>query len=190
MLQRLRALIGYNPRQAVGGSRSGSAGSVCLITPRFQVQPDGTARAVVTLPRPTLLAAGDLNEMRLERGGRIVWQKRASSTEPISGPISWPIEPLLPAETVLLRLRPRGAAGSDFATIELLGASAVEQQQAEALLSDPRQRLAVIETQARKGRSSLASELVFSPLPQPPSGLVALRRDLLAQGCGITPPTR
>ena len=133
LLQRLRDLIGYNPRQAVGGSRSGSGPDICLITPRFQpgdASATAPATATVALARPTLLAAGPLNEVRLERDGRILWQQLASSTKPIEGPIAWPLEPLQPGESLLLRLRPRGAAGADFATIQLVAAGAADQQRA------------------------------------------------------------
>lgn len=189
LLQQLRELIGYNPRQAVGGSRGVAASGVCLITPRFQQQADGTAVAEVVLPEPTLLAAEPLNELRLMKDGWIVWQQRASSTEPIEGPIPWPLQPLQPGETVLLRLRPRGAAGSDFADIQLVAAAADEQQRAQALLSDARSRLAVIEAEARAGRAALASELLFAPLQEPPRAITRLRQQLIAQGCGITQPT-
>ncbi|MFQ6539731.1 MULTISPECIES: hypothetical protein [Aphanothece] len=187
LLQQLRELIGYNPRQAVGGSRSGSAASVCLITPRFADRADGVPQAVVALPSPTLLAAGALNEVRLQQNGRILWQRRTSSSEPIEGPIAWPLPPLRPGETMLLRLRPRGAAGSDFADIQLVAAGEAEQQRALSLLGDPTSRLEVIEREARAGNTALASELLFSPLEQPPEGLTELQQLLITQACGITP---
>jgi hypothetical protein len=189
VLQQLRELIGYNPRQAVGGSRSGAGSGVCLITPRFQQHADGTAIATVALPEPTLLAAEALNEVRLIRDGRIVWQRRASSTEPIEGPIPWPLQPLAPGDTVLLRLRPRGAAGSDFADIQLVAVSEAEQQRALTLLSSGQSRLEVVEAEARAGRAALASQLLFAPLDQAPETITLLRQELIAQGCGITPAT-
>jgi len=190
LLQQLRELIGYNPRQAVGGSRSAAAPAVCLITPRFQQRSDGTAVAEVALLEPTLLAGEALNELRLIKDGRIVWQQRASSTEPITGPITWPLDqPLQPGETLLLRLRPRGAAGSDFADIQLVAAGASEQQRAQALLADPANRLTAIAAEARAGRAALASELLFAPLDPLPPAIAQLRQELIAQGCGISPST-
>jgi len=187
LLQQLRELIRPNPPQAVGGGRSGAAATVCLITPLFQQDDGAPARAVVSLSRPTLLAAEPLNEVRLLRDGRIVWQQLASSTEPIEGPILWPLDPMRPGETLLLRLRPRGAAGSDFADIQLVAADQDEQQRAQNLLADEPSRLAVIEAKARSGRAALASELLFAPLEDPPKAITDLRAALIAQGCGITP---
>ncbi|MEB3324914.1 MAG: hypothetical protein VKM17_06205 [Cyanobacteriota bacterium] len=188
LLQRLREWIGLNPRQAVGGSRGESATTVCLITPRLEASPKASApasppTALVNLPRPTLLAAGELNEIRLEENGRLLWQQRASSTTPISGQIPWPIAPLTPGQEVLLRLRPRGAAGADFATITLRAAPAAQQQTALALLADPSARLNTIESTARSGRSALASELVFAHLAKVPADLDTLRQELVSAGC-------
>ena len=189
LLQRLRELIGLNPRQAVGGSRGDSAQTVCLITPRLEASPSASPpTALVSLPSPTLLAAGELNEVRLEQGGRLLWQQRASSTTPISGPIAWPLPPLSPGQEMLLRLRPRGASGGDFADIRLRAGSAAQQQEALALLAHPAaQRLQAIETAARQGRSALASELVFAPLASPSKELEALRQELLSAGCSVAP---
>jgi hypothetical protein len=186
LLQRLRELIGLNPRQAVGGSRGESPKSVCLISPRLESS-GSLPTAVVTLPSPTLLAAGELNEVRLEQGGRLLWQQRASSTTPISGPIAWPLPPLSPGQEMLLRLRPRGASGGDFAEIKLRAASADQQREALALLADPAQRLQAVEAAARRGRYELASELVFAPLSSPSKELEALRQELLAAGCSVSP---
>jgi hypothetical protein len=84
---------------------------------------------------------------------------------------------------VLLRLRPRGAAGGDFATIQLRAGTAAQQQEALALLANPSARLQAIAASARNGRSALASELVFAPLPEAPEDLKTLRQELLAAGC-------
>ncbi len=180
LLQRLREWIGLNPRQAVGGSRGESSNTVCLITPRLEASPPV---ALVSLPRPTLLAVGELNEVQLEQNGRLLWQQRASSATPLSGPIPWPVAPLTPGQEMLLRLRPRGAAGADFATITLRAAPAAQQQTALALLANPSARLNAIESAARSGRSALASELVFAPLAQVPADLETLRQELLSAGC-------
>ncbi len=186
LLQQLRELIRPNPPQAVGGSRGPAALRVCLVTPLFQQDPGGPAIAEVALERPTLLAAEPLNEVRLLRNGRIVWQQLASSTQAIEGPIPWPLDPLAPGDTVLLRLRPRGAAGSDFADIQLVAASESEQQRIRALLADPASRLAVIESEARSGRPNRASELLFAPLDPAPAAVQDLRAALIEQACGIT----
>ena len=205
LLQRLRELIGLNPNQAVGGSRGISGKSICLITPRMETtaevisprathstssrrtgwgsSPEALPTAVVSVPTPTLLAAGELNEVRLEQAGRILWQQRATSTSPIRGQISWPLEPLTPGQEVLLRLRPSGAAGVDFADIRLKAGSASQQREALALLNNPANRLEAIITAASKGSYVLASELVFAAIPNPPKMLESLRQELLSGGC-------
>jgi len=184
LLQRLRELIGLNPRQAVGGSRGESPKTVCLITPRLEDSSSGSPpTALVSLPSPTLLAAGELNEVRLEQNGRLLWHQQASSTTPISGLIPWPLPPLTPGQEVLLRLRPRGAVGGDFATIRLRAVAAAQQQNAMALLANPSARFEAIESAARNGRPALASELVFAPLAKVPADLETLRQELLSAGC-------
>jgi hypothetical protein len=90
---------------------------------------------MVPTATPTLMSAGPLNELQLLHDNRIVWQQRASSIEPISGPIAWPLQPLQPNEQVLLRLRPRGAGGGDFAQISLQAADAAVLERHQSLLT-------------------------------------------------------
>lgn len=133
LIQKLRAFLGLNPPVAIGGSRSGGELSVCLLSP--------WPRAPVGLSAPVLQAAGPLNEIRLERGDQLLWQRRASSTQAIEGPILWPIAPLQPGEVLTLRLRPRGASGADFASYTLRVADAeslkANQAQVDALGQNP-----------------------------------------------------
>ena len=125
VIQKLRSFLGLNPPVAVGGSRSGGGQSLCLLSPwPDAVRSDGLVPVTVLVSRPSLLAAGQLNEVRIEQNNRILWQERASSTQPIEGPIAWPIKPLRPGEQVTLKLRPSGASGGDFATFSLRAADA------------------------------------------------------------------
>lgn len=135
------------------------------------------------LPAPSLIVAEPLNEIRLERTGRLLWRQRASSSTPNSGPIAWPLAPLMPGEELLLRLRTRGASGGDFAEIRLRAGSSQQQRQAMALLADPALRMQAAEAQSTRGHAALASELVFAALEKPSAQLVSLRRELLAAGC-------
>jgi len=95
---------------------------------------NGDTVATVAIGRPTLLAAGPLNEVRIERGGTTIWQRLASSTAAFEGPITWPLDPLQPGENLDLKLRPRGSAGADFAVIRLQAAPANQMQQAAAVV--------------------------------------------------------
>jgi hypothetical protein len=125
VIQKLRAFLGVNPPVAVGGSRSGGGQSICLLSPwPGAIRSDGSVPVAVVVSRPALLAAGPLNEVRIEQNNRILWQERASSTKAIEGPINWPIRPLQPGEEITLKLRPRGASGGDFATFLLRVADA------------------------------------------------------------------
>ena len=159
VLQVVRRLLGIPQQLAVGGSRSSSALSVCLVSPAPGRQ--------VPVAAPTLLAAGELNELRLERNGLVIWQERASSTTPITGPVAWPVAPLQPGDTLQLRLRPRGASGADFATITLTAASADELRRHQALIeglgSSTARWSAAIE-QAASTNPALAIALLTSPL--------------------------
>ena len=120
VIQKLRAFLGLNPPVAVGGSRSGGGQSICLLSPWPGAERnDGPVPVTVLVSRPTILAAGPLNEVRIEQDNQILWQERASSIQAIEGPITWPIRPLQPGEQLTLKLRPRGASGGDFATFSL-----------------------------------------------------------------------
>ncbi|NDG74381.1 MAG: hypothetical protein EBX49_03395 [Synechococcaceae bacterium WB8_1B_136] len=133
VIQKLRDFLGLNPPVAVGGSRSGSELGACLLSP-WPGQPVGVTT-------PVLLAAGPLNELRLEQGDQLLWQQRASSTQAIEGPVAWPIRPLRPGEEITLKVRPRGASGGDFASYSLRTADAAaleaNQRQLAAMGSDP-----------------------------------------------------
>ncbi len=187
-LQRIRELLGLNPPIAVGGSRSGNAVEVCVISPHLAMTPSGEAVATVAMGRPTLLAVGPLNEVRIERAGKIVWRRLASSTEAIEGPITWPLAPLQPGETVDVKLRPRGAPGGDFAVIQLVGAAALEMNRADALLqglgADPALWQQAIEQQLDQGHMALAWELLFERRSPISPSLDELRRMVYQRGCG------
>lgn len=158
LVQRLRRLLNLSPPLAVGGSRSGSALRVCLLSPWITTAASAQEPALAALPTaaPTLQAAGPLNEIQILRRDRIVWQQRASSTAAISGPIPWPLEPLQPTEQVLLRLRPRGAGGGDFAEIRLLAPPQVDLQRY-------RQRIAELTAAPSLWPAAIAQELNRNP---------------------------
>ena len=136
LIQRIRQLIGINRPIAAGGSRSSGGQSVCLISPKTEVNSKGDLTAVAGIPKPTLLTAGALNEVRIYREGKPIWRRVASSTEAIEGPIDWPIEPVKPDEQLTVLLRPRGASGGDFVKIALIGDSAESMKENQILLTD------------------------------------------------------
>jgi hypothetical protein len=187
LLQKLRTLLGLNPAIATGGSRNLSTPSVCLITPRLEAATSAAPIALVPIALPTIVADAPLNEVRLERNGVLLWQRLASSSQPIEGVIHWPLETLKSSETLQLRLRPRGASGGDFADVTLQAAPADRLQQTEATIrqlgSDPAAWLQMVENMAGNGQSALATALLFaSEAPASPL-LDQLRSELLRQGC-------
>lgn len=189
LLQRIRALIGLNRKipVAAGGSRGGGAAAVCVIAPRTSVDSQGHATAVVPLPRPTILAAEPLNEVRILRGQQLLWQQRASSTQAIEGPIRWPLAPMQAGEELTLQLRPRGAGGGDFASVSLKGTPAAEQQAAEAevqrLGANPAAWLQSVDQALSRGQVSLAWALLYSPQDPRSADLDGLRQEVFRRGC-------
>ena len=192
LVERLRKLLGItNPRVAVGGSRSGGDDQICLISPLIRQTSNALPAATTALRKPTLLAAEDMNELRIERDGQILWRQRATSTTALAGPIPWPLDPLRPGERVTLWLRPRGSAGGDFAKVALIAAGSSQQQNAETLLNNPRGRLAAVQAAATAGDDQLALELLYAPLDPVPPAVAQLRQQLIQQACGLSSrPTR
>jgi hypothetical protein len=162
VIQKLRDFLGLNPPVAVGGSRSGSELAVCLLSP-WPGQPIG-------LTTPVLQAAGPLNEIRIEQGDQLLWERRASSTQAIEGPIPWPIQPLKAGAELTLKIRPRGASGGDFAVFHfrVADAAALESnaQLASALGHDAKAWSRAID-QLKPGQQSLAAALLSSPHAAP-----------------------
>jgi hypothetical protein len=188
LLQRVRELIGLNRPIAAGGSRSSRSLAVCIISPRTEIDAKGQVQALVTLPRPTILAADPLNEVRINRGDRLIWRQQASSTQAIEGPINWPVEPIQPGDQLTLLLRPRGASGGDFARIKLNGASAAQMNGYEDLVqqlgSNAEAWLNAIDSAMNRNQVHLAWALLFTPQVQHSVELDELRREVLRQGCG------
>ena len=158
VIQLLRSFLGVNPPVAVGGSRSGGGEGICLLSPWPGIP--------VGVSTPVLQAFGPLNELRLERGGVVLWQQRASSTQPIEGPIPWPIKPLEPGEQLTLKIRPRGASGGDFAVFPLRAADAkvlAENQRQVQLLGNDRNSWFRHIEQLKPGQEAKAAALLSSP---------------------------
>ncbi len=67
------------------------ATTVCVLTPRLASNARGEAVAAVPFGSPTILSTESLEEVRIEREGELLWQRRALPGQPIEGPISWPL---------------------------------------------------------------------------------------------------
>lgn len=189
----LAAVLPLGALPGRSGSDAGAAVSpaqdVCLIAPRADIDGSGRARALVPIGRPTLFAVGEMETVRLERGGRMVWQQHSSVQAPIRGPIAWPVAPLLPGERVVLWLRPSQAPpGNLFAAIELIGAPAPVMGRGENLLSslgmDPGAWLRAFEKELERGDLTLAWALLFAHQGPSSPELDALRLEVYRRGCG------
>jgi hypothetical protein len=161
---------------------------VCLLTPVAQVKASGLVRAVSPVATPTIFARGPFAEIRLERGGELLWSRQASATEVIEGPQAWPLAPLGPGERLVLRLRPLGSGPADFASIELIGGRADtmarEERLRRSLGHDPAAWLRAVNAALQASRPAEALALLFDNRGPTSRELNALRREVHDQACG------
>ena len=188
LLEQIRELVGIGTPSAVGGSRSSSDGSVCVILPgasAAETVSGSSLRALVS--QPTIVVKGPLNELRLENQDGILWQKLASSTQSIEGPIPWPIQPLSPNQILTLRVRPKGASGGDFATYSVVAGSAESMADAEAKIrklgSDPQAWRGAIQSALNTKQQGLALALLFSDRAPESSQIKLLQQAAIRQAC-------
>lgn len=180
LMGRIRTFLGVQPRSvSVGGTRSGVAQSVCLLSPG-PIEPSRNGPAVRVLnPRPPLVLGTPLNEIEIRRGETVLWSQLASSKAPISGNIPWPLPPLAAGEQLELAMRPKGAAGGDWGVVKLQAASAKAQQSyakgAQASAGKPELRLQQLDEAAAAGDGALAQALLWDPLSPSNSELAALQ---------------
>ena len=173
---------------AIPGSGSGAHGlNLCLLAPHGDTEAVGRVRALLPLARPTIFAADPLAEVRLEQGGRLLWQRQAPLLEPIQGPLPWPLPPLSPGERMLLRLRPMGEPEGHAATIELEAAAAAVLARNEALRvtlgTDGTLWLRAVELALERRDQALAAALLFAFDGPSTPALDSLRRTAYEQAC-------
>lgn len=165
----------------------GDSLAICLLSPAAGPERQGRVQAVSPVADPTIFARGQFEEIRLERGGRVLWSRRSNGVELLEGPIAWPLPPLRPGERLLLRLRPAGISGDNFANVEVVGASAATLK-ATALLRqslgrDPAAWRRAVINALDGARTAEALTLLFDA--NGPSGpeLNALRREVHDRAC-------
>lgn len=192
LMVRLRSFLGLQPRLvSVGGTRSNTAQTVCLLAPGPMESGPTGAEVRVLDPQPRLVLGHPLNEIELRRGELVLWSQLASSKAPIRGPLPWPLPAMQAGDRLELALRPQGAAGGDWAVVTLEGASAEAQQRyasaVSATASSPEQRLLRIDQAAKSGDAPLAQALLWAPLMTGGGSLEALQTEL--RSLCTTPPT-
>jgi len=164
------------------------AAAVCVLTPRLALNARAEAVAAVPIGAPTILSTEPLEEVRIEREGEVLWQRRALPGEPIEGPIPWPLAPIRPGQRLVLLLRPLGVRKDDFALIELEGDPADRmgraQRQLDGLGTDPDLWWAAIQRTFDQGDLSLGLALLYALEGPASPRLDNLRRAVFLAGCG------
>jgi hypothetical protein len=164
------------------------AATVCVLTPRLTLNARDEAVAAVPIGAPTILSTESLEEVRIERDGEVLWQRRALPGEPIEGPIPWPLAPIRPGQRLLLLLRPLGVRNDDFAIIELEGDPAERMERAQRELdglgTDPDLWSATIQRTFDRGDLSLGLALLYALEGPASPRLDNLRRAVFLAGCG------
>lgn len=188
LLEQIRDLVGIGTPSAVGGSRGSSDGSVCVILPGSSGAAAGQGSSLQAMvSRPTIVFKGPLNEVSLENQDGILWQKLASSTKSIEGPIAWPIQPLSPNQTLSLRVRPKGASGGDFASYNLVGSSSEAMAETEAKIrklgSDLQAWQGAIQSALNTKQQGLALALLFSDKAPEGSAIKQLQQTVIQRAC-------
>lgn len=194
-LQRLRAMLGIIRPVTVGGSR-GKADSLCLLSPWVQpgqqggppasaagAAPPPVEAAVALTPSgaPPIATAAPLAELQILRGGTLIWRGRASSSGPLANPLAWPLAPLKPGGSVLLKLRKQQAAGADFSFVELRRPSSPGSGPTPAAAgSDPAETISGL---LQQGRNAEAMETLFQADLDGNPQLRQWARATIAEGC-------
>lgn len=177
-------VAGAQPRPAAMPAESLA---ICLLSPAADPAVESRVQALSPVADPTIFARGQFAEIRLEQGGRLLWSRHGNAIEPLEGPIAWPLPPLRPGQRLLLRLRPAGISGDNFANVELIAADAralrASAQLRQSLGRDPEAwRQAVIRAlDAARTREALALLFDFNG-PSSPE-LNALRREVHDRAC-------
>ncbi len=162
--------------------------AVCVVAPRVEAIDQGNARGVVPVSDPQLVVVEPLQELRIERGGRLVWHRQASASRPIRGTLAWPVAPIAAGESLTLRLRPLLAPAGAFAQVELIGAAPDRMRAAANLIGNlgrqPAAWIAAIDAALVANDVALAWSLLFhAAAPRDPE-LDALRQEVVRRGCG------
>ncbi|KZR67268.1 hypothetical protein PMIT1312_00559 [Prochlorococcus marinus str. MIT 1312] len=131
-MQIIRRLLGVSQRVAAAGSRSDEGLGVCLITPSLNFKQNDKEN-IVLFSRPAFVSKEPLNEIQIALGDQ-QWQALASSKRDVERIVNWPFLPLKGGETIVIKLRPKGAAGADYSELRLTAASGETLKQNSTLI--------------------------------------------------------
>lgn len=163
------------------------AAEVCVLAPWVEAGGDGRARARVPLSRPTLFVREPLQQVRLQQGGRLLWQRHVDPSRSLEGPIAWPLPPLRADERLQMLLQPRDAAPTAFATIEIQAAPAATLRRNDARLAalggNPAAWRAAVTRALGERDPALATALLFAFEGPSAPELDELRREAFLRSC-------
>ena len=168
VMTRIRQFLGVQPRSvSVGGTRSQGESLVCLLAPGPIQKVGKVSQIQLVQSSPNLVFGSPLNEVEIRSGSAVLWSQLATSKGPIQGRIAWPIEPIKSNQRLELAMRPRGAAGGDWAIVTLIGAGSDVLQRTAATFEklaegDDGSRLYAINESISRGEQSLAIALTWT----------------------------
>lgn len=194
VMTRIRQFLGVQPRTvSVGGTRSRGQASVCLLAPGPIQNVGKVSEIQLVESRPYLVFGTPLNEVEIRSGTDVLWSQLATSKVPIQGRTAWPIASVEPNQRLELAMRPRGAAGGDWAVLTLVAASSDDQQRSIAALqtsaSNGQLRLQQLDQAVAAGDRALAQALLWAPLTEGDTALAVLQREQQAS-CKTTASAR
>jgi hypothetical protein len=141
VMTRIRQFLGVQPRTvSVGGTRSRQQAVVCLLAPGPIQKVGEVSQIQLVESSPNLVFGTPLNEVEIRSGSAVLWSQLATSKGPIQGRIPWPISPIKSNQRLELAMRPRGAAGGDWAVVHLI----------------PKSQSTIIQPDYRPGQSSFS----------------------------------
>jgi len=168
-MTRICQFLGVKPSTvSVGGTRTRDSGKVCLLATGTIEQVNGVSAVTVGQLKPKLVLGRPLNEIEISSSHGVLWSQLATSKGPIQGRIAWPIEPIKPNQRLELAMRPRGAAGGDWAFVTLIGAESGVISKMLGIINKISQGpfnspLSAIDTAVSRGEDNIAIALAWMP---------------------------
>ncbi len=156
----------YTRSYQAAGPKTAVPATACLLSPSF-VKDKGNSNAIsfLSIDKPLIFSMDPLNEIKISRGGNIVWSQNATIEKRIQGAIQWPIAPIKAGEKLVLSIRPKGTSFGEEAKIILQAKSEDEFQKLDNIidsLGDSQSRWIKIINQNLEKDKSLALSLLFS----------------------------
>lgn len=135
--------------------------------------------AITPSGTPPIASVTPLAEVQIWRGDTLLWTDRGTATAPLPNPLAWPLPPLQPGESVLLKVRMQNAEDPAVLSVELrrplTAGQAPPAKGSDSALA--------LESLLRQGRSAEAVELLFQSDLAGNAELRQLARSAMASGC-------